>query len=397
MDPSTVVVMLTANLIGTGGLFYLIGQRMPARSGVMLWSAGSVLFGVAYVGRLASGQALGPAGDMFWDTAMILGAALLLVGLRQWVGESALRWHWLVGLVAAYALAHGLAVAWWGAVGRFTLLNLALALFYALIAAGSLWARGRQISALRLPLLVLTLLIGMLSLLTLLRGLVIAGEGIGAMYRGLAAQVYYAYASLAVVLLALNLLWMVFVRLNGQLQELASRDALTRVLNRNGLDDVLTRHFAARDVVPLSLLAVDVDHFKRINDRFGHSTGDQVLSALADTLVRHVRGNDFVARMGGEEFLVGCVGGDREMALGLGERLRAGVAAMLVPTPDGRGPVRCTVSVGVSTPFGALAERDRATREADHALYAAKAGGRNRVVASPPESAQVSESATKER
>lgn len=276
MDPSTVVIMLTANLIGSGGLFYLIGRRMPARSGVMLWSAGSVLFGVAYVGRLASEQALGPAGDMLWDVAMILGTLLLLVGLRQWVGEAQWSWRRLTALLCAYALAHALAVAWWGAVGRFTLLNLLQATLYALIAAGSLRARGRQVPALQLPLLVLTLLIGGLSLLSVLRGLVITRDGVGSMYSGLAAQVFYAYASLAVVLLGLNLLWMVFVRLNGQLQDLASRDPLTRVLNRNGLDDVLTRHFAARDAAPLSLLAVDVDHFKRINDRFGHSTGDQV-------------------------------------------------------------------------------------------------------------------------
>jgi PleD family two-component response regulator len=73
------------------------------------------------------------------------------------------------------------------------------------------------------------------------------------------------------------------------------------------------------------------------------------------------------------------------MAQGLGERLRGGVEALQVPSSDSRGPVRCTVSIGVSGPFSSLAERDRATREADHALYAAKAGGRNRVVAAPPE------------
>jgi diguanylate cyclase (GGDEF)-like protein len=204
------------------------------------------------------------------------------------------------------------------------------------------------------------------------------------MYTGLAAQVYYGYASLAVVLLGLNLLWMVFVRLNGQLQELASRDALTRVLNRNGLDDALARHFAARDAAPVTLLELDVDHFKRINDEFGHATGDQVLSALADTLVKHVRGNDFVARMGGEEFLVGCVGGDRDVALGLGERLRAGVAAVQVPVRAGAAAVSCTVSIGVSRSFGSLAGREAAAREADEALYAAKAGGRNRVVVFEP-------------
>jgi diguanylate cyclase (GGDEF)-like protein len=199
------------------------------------------------------------------------------------------------------------------------------------------------------------------------------------MYRGLAAQVYYAYASLAVVLLGMNLLWMVFLRLNGQLLELATRDALTLLLNRNGLNDVLARHFSARGATPIVFISVDVDHFKRVNDEFGHAAGDLMLRSVADALARRVRGNDFVARVGGEEFLVGCVGGDKALAVALGERLRAEVAALRIARPAGRAELSCTVSIGVSAVFDSLADRDRATHEADLALYAAKSAGRNRV------------------
>ena len=384
MDPNTVIILLAANLICSGGLFYLIGRRMPANSGVLYWSAGSMLFGLAYLGRLAADAPPGPTGAWGVDGAMVFGAAMLLAGLQQWVGGTTPRWRWLLALALLYGLAQWLAVLAWSGLGRYVLLNFTLAALYALIAAGGALALRRQAGALRLPMLLLTFLIGGLSLATTLRGLHIATAGIGSMYRGLAAQVYYAYASLVVVLVALTLLWMVFVRLNEQLQNLASRDALTRVLNRNGLDDVLTRHFAARSASPVTLLEVDVDHFKRINDDFGHAVGDVVLRTLAETLARHVRGNDFVARTGGEEFLVGCVGSDRPVALGLGERLRASVAALQVPGPEGRGPVSCTVSIGVSGSFGTLAERARAMHEADDALYAAKAGGRNRVVAFEP-------------
>ncbi len=387
MDPGTVVIILAANLISTGGLFYLIGRRMPARNGVTLWGGGSLLFGLAYLVRLVSGTAMGGLGHVVVDTAMVVGALLFLGGLQRWVGKRTVSRRWLLGMAAGYALLHGLMVAGFGLPGRFFLLNLTLAVIYALIALSGAIERRQHADALKPPLLVLTWLMGVLAVLTGLRAASILLYGIDAMNQGLAAQVYYGYASLAVVLMALTLLWMVFVRLNGQLQELASRDALTRVLNRNGLDDALSRHFGARDAQAVTLLEVDVDHFKRINDEHGHAVGDAVLRAVAEAIAKRVRGNDFVARVGGEEFLVGCVDGggsggsstDGELAVSLGQRLRAGVAELQVPGREGLGPVSCTVSVGVSTPFRALAERDRAMREADQALYAAKAGGRNRV------------------
>jgi diguanylate cyclase (GGDEF)-like protein len=93
-----------------------------------------------------------------------------------------------------------------------------------------------------------------------------------------------------------------------------------------------------------------------------------------------VRGSDFVARVGGEEFLVGCVGSDPAVSMGLAERLRAGVRELEVVSAEGNGSVGCTVSVGVSRRFGALAEWQQAWREADHALYAAKSAGRDCVV-----------------
>lgn len=380
MDPNTVVIILAVNLIAAGGLFHLIGRNMPVRSGVLQWAAGSLLFGVAYLARLVGGRSMGLAGDVLADTAMVFGALLLLAGLRRWLGKAPLRRRWLLWLAVGYVLVQLGMVAAWDQPGRFMLLNLTLAVVYGLIAWEGAVARNRQPPALNPPLWMLTVLMGGLGLLTALRGLSILTLGLSALYEGPYAQVYYAYATLAVALMSPNLLWMLFVRLNGQLQELASRDALTRVLNRNGLEDVLVRHFAARDAQPVTLLEVDVDHFKRINDEHGHAVGDKVLRAVADALAKRVRGNDFVARVGGEEFLVGCIDGDGELALALGQRLRSGVAELLLPGREGRPPVTCTVSVGVSGSFGTLADRDRALQEADQALYAAKAGGRNRVV-----------------
>lgn len=383
MDPTTVIIILAIHLVCSGGLYYLIGRGMPPRSGLGQWAAGATLFGTAYLGRLATGMLSAPPWALVLDAAMVLAALLFIAGLRQFLGQPPLHRRQLAFLLVVYALAYAAAVAWWGLVGRYGLLNVTLGLLYAALAYESLRARPREFAGLRSPLLMLGLLMGTLGALTVARGLHIAGAGTEVMYQGLFAQVFYAFASLAAVVLGLNLLWMVFVRLHAQLAELATRDALTRVLNRNGLDEVLERHFAAREPVPLVLLQVDVDHFKRINDEHGHATGDLMLRAVARALSARMRGSDFIARVGGEEFLVGCVGADEAAAVALAERLRHGVGETVLAAPDGRGSLQCTVSIGVSQRCTARAGWDLAWRQADRALYAAKAGGRDQVVLAP--------------
>jgi len=158
------------------------------------------------------------------------------------------------------------------------------------------------------------------------------------------------------------------------------RDPLTRTLNRRFLPGLLSREFALvkSGNVPLSLLMVDVDHFKSINDTFGHSAGDTVLKRVAETVLDSVRASDFVFRYGGEEFLVVLVETEREKALVIAERLRSKVEEMRVPL-DGAPPVTVTVSIGLATHEGHPDPQYLIDR-ADQALYKAKAEGRNRVV-----------------
>jgi diguanylate cyclase (GGDEF)-like protein len=380
VDPNTVVIILALNLISSGGLFLLISRKMPPRSGLATFGAGGVTFGLAYVLRLVIGP-VGPAvPSAAADTTMILGALLFTTGVQQFVGRKAMDRGVLASFVLLYLLVFTGVLLTWGAVGRYVLLNAALGSSYAVLTAVVLQAARREAGPLKMPMIVLVGLMGGLALLTLARAANIASEGLLAVVQGFRAQIYYAYAAFAAMLLGPNLLWMVFVRLNRQLVELASRDALTRTLNRNGLDDALTRHFANRSAPPLCWLQADIDHFKRVNDAHGHPVGDLVLREVATTLSRLVRGQDFVARTGGEEFLIGCVDASASTALALGERLREGVAALRISLPNGGEPVTCTLSVGISGSFGSLAEWSAAARAADQALYAAKAGGRNRVV-----------------
>jgi diguanylate cyclase (GGDEF)-like protein len=163
-----------------------------------------------------------------------------------------------------------------------------------------------------------------------------------------------------------------------QAVELASRDPLTGVQNRMALETSLLREvdLAKRKSLPLSMLVIDIDHFKRFNDDYGHSFGDDILQAVSQTIANTIRRCDLLFRFGGEEFVVLASHTDEQGAMLLAERIRENIAAM--KTVRGRS-IAVTVSLGVTS----LADSDDAGRffdRADKALYEAKNSGRNRSV-----------------
>lgn len=167
------------------------------------------------------------------------------------------------------------------------------------------------------------------------------------------------------------------------LQRLSLTDPLTKMGNRRSLLEEGMRIVAScnRNATPCSCIVLDIDHFKRVNDVYGHMTGDIALQQLADILRETLRKSDFVVRMGGEEFAVICGNSDVGQALALAERVREAVASH--PVRAGGVAFVITVSLGVATvqetlTFGASPLEDVLAR-ADCALYQAKAKGRNRV------------------
>ncbi|MBR9828703.1 MAG: diguanylate cyclase [Oceanospirillales bacterium] len=162
---------------------------------------------------------------------------------------------------------------------------------------------------------------------------------------------------------------------NRELQILARRDALTGVGNRLQLDEWLFGLSRDRSAVVIML---DIDHFKRINDRYGHKMGDQVLKTVAQCLTEHVRHDDLVARMGGEEFLLVLTGVSLKQAMAVVEKLRAHIEALDI-LPEGGQHITASFGVAVLVDN----DFDHAMACADEALYEAKHRGRNRVVASP--------------
>ena len=167
---------------------------------------------------------------------------------------------------------------------------------------------------------------------------------------------------------------------NHLLLELSNTDPLTHLFNRRCLMETLTKELqrSARTNTPLSLLMVDIDHFKKVNDTFGHQQGDVVLKALADLLRAHLRQYDMAARFGGEEFSLVLPETDLVQAAHVAERLRQ--AASKLNFSGRLKDLRVTVSIGAATfPGGNIKTVDDLIREADYALYNAKREGRNRV------------------
>ncbi len=162
----------------------------------------------------------------------------------------------------------------------------------------------------------------------------------------------------------------------------AATDSLTGLPNKRAVGDTFNRMFAqsARSLSPLSLLVLDLDHFKALNDRFGHPIGDQALANVGAALRSVLRESDFAGRNGGEEFTVLLPDTDTQGALSTAEKIRAAIEDISIPGLD----LTITASLGVATyPEHALSS-DRLERLADAALYVAKRSGRNRVELAAP-------------
>lgn len=158
-----------------------------------------------------------------------------------------------------------------------------------------------------------------------------------------------------------------------QFQELSMVDQLTGALNRNALDQFKPEIDTGRLGRPLTLLLLDIDHFKTVNDTHGHDIGDQVLHRVGQAAIACSRQSDKVVRWGGEEFLVLLPDTPLNESLALAERLRQAVAQLEHPEVSG---LKTTISIGMSEVWGSF---DDAFRRADEALYRAKREGRNRV------------------
>jgi diguanylate cyclase (GGDEF)-like protein len=202
------------------------------------------------------------------------------------------------------------------------------------------------------------------------------GASVNLMVAGTPAGIYLAVANFMALLLTVGFMTVATRRLQQILERRSTHDPLTQVLNRRGFGDAYARETGnlRRRRLPLTLLSIDLDYFKLINDRYGHAVGDQVLAHVAAVIGSALRESDCVARFGGEEFVVLMPDMPAHNALGVAERIRA-----LLHEPGHAGLPPCTVSIGIACQASVMEGLEQLLSRADAALYLAKERGRDRI------------------
>lgn len=168
--------------------------------------------------------------------------------------------------------------------------------------------------------------------------------------------------------------------LQSRLREQAIRDPLTDLFNRRYFEETLDRELAraARESYPVCIIMIDIDHFKQVNDKYGHEAGDLVLKAMADVMAGQSRRGDFACRFGGEEFIIVMLNISMGVALERAELLRQALNSLRIPYNHAQ--ITATISMGIASHPANGSTRQAILRAADRALYAAKDAGRNYIL-----------------
>jgi diguanylate cyclase (GGDEF)-like protein len=204
----------------------------------------------------------------------------------------------------------------------------------------------------------------------------------GLLTRGTIHDISFLAIFLTTVIGALYFTLIVGDEMTGELRRIATLDSLTEIYNRRTFDELANKELAraGRSGAAISLLEIDLDHFKQVNDKYGHAVGDIVLKATTAAISAELRQQDLFGRHGGEEFCVLLPDTDAERVRTVAERIRHRVEISQVPA--GSDQLAVTISIGVAT-FAPGKDFNTLMLEADLALYRAKAEGRNRVAAAP--------------
>src|SRR5947209_1323272 len=366
---------------------YLVATLVAALLGVML----------LFFGRQERIAALN-----WWGAAYILGAASVSLWTLAGLGEIFSLTLNAIGFVAcgmvwnAARVFHGRksnwpgiligALTWVAAVTTLLPENAALRMTigaaivaaYAAMTASELWSERRRALQRRWPAVAVPVLHGFVLMLPILLGDLLRPE-----HEGFSTSIWVTAFAIELVLYAVGTVFIIFMLVSERTvrahKTAASIDPLTGMFNRRGFAEATARMIEreANAGRPVTVMIFDIDHFKSINDRFGHPAGDEVLKLFAAVVTNTLRMTDVSGRIGGEEFaaLLPC---SIEEALIAAERVREAFAASGVAVDD--APVETTVSIGVAG-GPAFTELDVLLAAADTALYQAKRAGRNRVQA----------------
>lgn len=365
-------------VLAMGWLVGAVALRLDRRSAVQ-WAGYALLTGAALVFFVWATQTRREEIRALGNVCVVTGVLLMQRGVRQFVGRSAPLWPY------ALLLAGVMAVAWFGmavhnSAVRVVLISGLLGLL-CLAAAWDVFGYARRELEPRWGVcLAIPLVLGAAVFLARSgRAVAAPGTVVAEITANSALNMGSALVFMVTALVFhLTLAALVGARLMAELGRLSRHDGLTELLNRRAIDDLLRDEArrAIRANRPFSVLMVDADYFKGINDRFGHAAGDEALRHLAQILRAQMRDVDRVARFGGEEFIVLLPGTTATEALHAAERLRD---ALLRRPWAWQGEVlRLTVSTGVAAWRGPHDEVDLLLKRADAAMYRAKSLGRDR-------------------
>ncbi len=381
MVGSVLVGMLCAHLLCFAVMFLLISKRLQGKKmGMDFFAMGNLLLGLAYVLQLVEG---GPA----WSMMSVVNHTLTLaapitygLGVMRFFGFPAPLWRPLAAFVLAYSTAQALIQWSLGPVARYAMLSGMSALLFLVMTLAALYGVRTFAKHLYREMAFFALLISGICILNAIKFIRLLQGGLEVLHMDSSFQmVFYIYMSSLATVVPPFMIWLVFRRLTDDLSQMAARDHMTQLLNRRGLSEALEQHFNLHNAAPAYLLLLDVDHFKRINDTYGHQAGDTVLRHVADVLRTTVRRGDLTGRIGGEEFVAVCLDSDDVGVVQLAERLRAAVEDQAIHVSGHDEPLHCTVTIGVSPRFASGHALEKAMRAADAALYQGKAAGRNRI------------------
>jgi diguanylate cyclase (GGDEF)-like protein len=374
LDTSTLYLVATmvAAMLGAMLLFFGRQEKIPA----LRWWGTAYLLGAASIALWTfAGNLLG---EMFSLALVALGfvaCGMVWSASRVFHGRSPNLPGLFLGAIAWIAAAMTLAPE--AAATRLTI-GAGIVAVYAGLTAAELWSERRRTMLARWPAITVPVAHGFALMLPILLGNLLHPDG--GMFSG---SIWVRMFSVELMLYAIGTVFVIFILVSERTvtvhKTAASMDPLTGMFNRRGFAEATSRVIEreANAGRPVTVLIFDIDHFKSINDRFGHAAGDEILKLFAAIVINSLRITDLSGRIGGEEFaaLLTC---SLDEAVVVAERVREAFANSGIAVED--GPVDTTVSIGVAGgPAGT--ELEVLLAAADAALYQAKRGGRNRVEA----------------
>jgi diguanylate cyclase (GGDEF)-like protein len=374
LDISTLYLVATLVAAMLGGMLLFFGRQ--EKIAALNWWGAAYLLGAFSVGLWTLGGAmLGDALSLAFNAigfvacAMVWNAARVFHGRKpSWIGLGFGAVAWVAAILSLPPEASAI---------RMTI-GAGIVALYATLTASELWSERRKSVQRRWPTVIVPFLHGFVLMLPILIGDVVDSGG-----GHFGASVWAMIFAIELVLYAIGTVFVIFMLVSERAVTVhkvaASCDPLTGMFNRRGFSEATARMIEreAKAGRPITVMIFDIDHFKSINDRFGHPAGDEVLKLFASVITHTLRITDLCGRIGGEEFaaMLPC---NLEEALHAAERVREAFATCGIEIDD--APVVTTVSIGVAG-GPANTELDVLLAAADTALYDAKRGGRNRVQA----------------